>query len=79
MNNKFDELTKCMAQLTTRRAALRKFGSSLAGVALAFVGMVNKAEARPKTPTCDCSGLVPFGGCDPKDRKCIAYCEYVCS
>ena len=26
MNNKFDELTKSMAQSVTRRAALKKFG-----------------------------------------------------
>ena len=28
MNNKFDELTKGLAQSVTRRAALKKFGSS---------------------------------------------------
>ena len=35
MNNKFDELTKQMAQSVTRRAALKKFGVGLAGMALA--------------------------------------------
>ena len=35
MNNKFDELTKNMAQSVTRRGALKKFGVGLAGMALA--------------------------------------------
>ena len=35
MNNQFDELTKSMAQSVTRRAALKKFGVGLAGMALA--------------------------------------------
>src|SRR5215471_9193514 len=45
MNNKFDELTKSMAQSVTRRAALKKFGLGLAGMALACFGLENKAEA----------------------------------
>ena len=45
MNNKFDELTKSMAQSVTRRAALKKFGVGLAGMALACFGLANKAEA----------------------------------
>src|SRR5262245_280033 len=35
MNNQFDELTKSLAQSVTRRAALKKFGVGLAGMALA--------------------------------------------
>ncbi len=35
MNNQFDELTKNLAQSVTRRAALKKFGAGLAGMALA--------------------------------------------
>jgi hypothetical protein len=35
MNNKFDGLTKSMSQSVTRRAALKKFGVGLAGLALA--------------------------------------------
>jgi len=31
MNDKFDELTKQMAQSVTRRAAFKKFGVGLAG------------------------------------------------
>jgi hypothetical protein len=45
MNNKFDELTKNLAQSVTRRAALKKFGVGLAGMALACFGLANKAEA----------------------------------
>ena len=45
MNNKFDELTKGLAQSVTRRAALKKFGVGLAGMALACFGLANKAEA----------------------------------
>ena len=45
MNNKFDELTKQMAQSVTRRAALKKFGIGLAGMALACFGLTNKARA----------------------------------
>jgi hypothetical protein len=48
MNNKFDELTKSLAQSVTRRAGLKKFGVGLAGVALACFGLTNKAEADPK-------------------------------
>jgi len=46
MNNQLDELTKSMAQSVTRRAALKKFGVGLAGMALACLGLANKAEAR---------------------------------
>ena len=45
MNNKFDELTKAMAQSVTRRAALKKFGVGLAGMALACFGLANQARA----------------------------------
>ena len=53
MNNQFDELTKGLAQSVTRRAALKKFGVGLAGMALACFGLANKAEADPKSPTCE--------------------------
>ena len=45
MNNKFDELTKQMAQSVTRRGALKKFGVGLAGMALAAFGLADKAGA----------------------------------
>ena len=45
MKNKFDELTKGLAQSVTRRAALKKFGVGFAGMALAALGLANKARA----------------------------------
>lgn len=44
MNNKLDELTKSMAHSLTRRAALKRFGFGLAGMALARFGF-NNAQA----------------------------------
>src|SRR5438876_6086030 len=49
MNNKFDELTKAMAQSVTRRAALKKLGVGLAGMALACFGLADRTQA--STPT----------------------------
>jgi hypothetical protein len=57
MINRFDELTKSMAQSVTRRAALRKFAVGLAGMALACFGLANRAEAGQ-------------GGCKPSGQKC---------
>ena len=65
MQSKFDELTKAMAQSVTRRAALKKFGLGLAGMALACLGRGNRAEAgicKPSGASCSkgaqcCSGL----------------------
>jgi hypothetical protein len=51
MNSKFDELAKGLAQSTTRRQALKKFGVGLAGMALAWFGLVNRAEARTCQPS----------------------------
>ena len=45
LNNQFDELTKQMAQLVTRRGALKKFGLGLVGMALACFGLMNKSQA----------------------------------
>ena len=45
MNNKFDELTKSLAESVTRRAALKKFGVGLAGMALACFGLAPKSQA----------------------------------
>ena len=41
----FDELTKSVAQSVTRRAALKRFGIGLAGMALASLGLANSAQA----------------------------------
>jgi hypothetical protein len=41
--------TISLAQSVTRRSALKKFGLGVAGMALACLGLANKAEARPNT------------------------------
>jgi hypothetical protein len=74
MKNKFDELTKSLAQSTTRRAALKKIGLGLAGMALACFGLANKVEANSKLKYCkvdsDCrKGLVCDGG------QCLTPCN----
>ena len=53
MNNKFDELTRSLAQSVTRRAALKKFGVGLAGMALACFGLANKARATTYQGYCE--------------------------
>ena len=75
MNNKFDELTKGLAQSVTRRAALKKFGVGLTGVVLATLGLANKAEARPKPPSCLAAGSVC--GHD-RSLGTQAHCRTVC-
>jgi hypothetical protein len=86
MNNQFDELTKGLAQSVTRRAALKKFGVGLAGMALACFGLVNNAQAgrggrygAPCQTGADCaSGYCvpafpsPFCGC-AKDKDCPSH------
>jgi hypothetical protein len=59
MNNKFDELTKSLAQSLTRRSALKKFGVGLAGMALACFGLPNKAGAVTYQGYCEVS---TYGG-----------------
>jgi hypothetical protein len=76
MHDKFDELTRSMAQSVTRRGALKKFGFGLAGLALASLGLANKAEA---TPQCLPSGA-PCHKPDDFDEKCCSgYCRRGCS
>ena len=81
MNNQFDELTKSMAQSVTRRAALKKFGVGIAGIALATLGLANKAEAKPPY-SCKCNQA--YWGCphpdnDPQNNACGDYCYVKCS
>src|SRR5215468_2407858 len=83
MNNKFDELTKQMAQSVTRRAALKKFGVGLAGMALACFGLANRAEGKrgqcgcvtntdcPNSQVCDsASGACVPGWCNRQANSC---------
>ena len=73
MNDKFDELAKGMAQSVTRRAALRKFGVGLVGVALASLGMANRAEAGPKPSACLPAGQICGSGRSMPVR-CLNFC-----
>ena len=68
MTNKFDELTKSLAQSITRRGALKKFGVGLAGMALACFGLANRAEAGGRKcgagfPPCPQGKICWFGYC----------------
>jgi hypothetical protein len=78
MNNKFDELTKQMAESVTRREALKKFGVGLAGMALASFGLADQAQAtkapKPCSTNADChSGEVCCSGSCVDDGK--SYCS----
>ncbi len=61
MSTKFDEITKGMAQSVSRRQALRRFGIGLAGLALAYFGSANKAQASRGCSAKDCSPPCPNG------------------
>jgi len=77
MNNKFDELTKQMAQSVTRRAALKKFGISLAGMALACFGLAGRAQADPKKKNCLQSGFWCYEEFDAAGS--LKYCQKCCN
>ena len=44
--SKFDQLAKGLAQSTTRRQALKKFGVGLAGMALACLGLAGAPQGK---------------------------------
>ena len=69
MSNQFDELTKGLAHSVTRRAALKKFGVGLAGMALACFGLASKAEAA-KGGNCKPSGAL----CSKGSQCCSGFC-----
>jgi hypothetical protein len=70
MNDKFDELTKSLAQSVTRRGALKKCGLGLAGMALACLGLANKAEAA--------KGCKGFGeNCTHNSQCCSGICNFI--
>ena len=75
MNDKFDELTKSLAQSVTRRGALKKFGVGLAAMALATLGLAT-AQANPPLYRCRCKK--PDYGCDvyPNIAECINFCVH---
>jgi hypothetical protein len=76
VNDKFDELAKSMAQSVTRRAALKKFGAGFAAIALAMLGLANKAEAKHFNGHCNCHKA--YFGCDPTDLACRQFCVSAC-
>ena len=85
MNNKFDEPAKGLAQSVTRRGALKKFGLGLAGIALASLGLTNKAQAGKNNYNCHC-GSKPDFGCGRQYPvgsadyyACVDYCNFACS
>ena len=69
MNHQFDELAKGMAQAVTRRAALKKFGVGLAGMALTCFGLGNKAEGQT---TCLGNGYA----CNNNSDCCSKHCRW---
>ena len=85
MNDKFDELAKGMAQSVTRRGALKKFGLGFVGMALAWLGLLNKAEA--KRFHCNCAKVDygcgrQFDASDPNSQQlflaCLGGCQGYC-
>src|SRR5207302_628968 len=65
MNNKFDELTKSLAQSVTRRAALKRLSAGLAAIALACLGAMPTATlASTLGPLIELSQPNPVGTCD---------------
>ena len=72
MNNKFDELTKSMAQSLTRRAALKKFGVGLAGIALASLGLKNTVHADTTKPFLCCTYRCLSTDSHTFGRVCVA-------
>jgi len=69
MKNQFDELAKALAQPVARRAALKRFGVSLAVFTLGAFGLANNARAGHK------GGL--YAPCT-KDRDCMRglFCQF---
>src|SRR5438477_11796324 len=65
MNNKFDELTKSLAESVTRRATFKKFGVGLASLAL--VGLLPstvQAQSSQLGPLVELSQPNPLAGCN---------------
>lgn len=82
MNDPFDELTKGLAQPVRRRSALKRFGLSLAGIALSSLGLADKAEAA-KGGGCNCAKsdygcAKKFNPADPNYQQLVAACVADC-
>jgi hypothetical protein len=72
MNNQFDELPNGLAQSVTHRAAPKKFGRRLAGMALACLGLANKPGARMNW-TIPLLGAVLAGGSYTAAKTYLGY------
>src|SRR5438034_446369 len=71
MNDKFDELAKGLAGSTTRRQVLKRFGIGLTGMALACLGLANRAKA-------DAGNCKPSGAnCQHDSHCCSGYCQHI--
>ena len=91
VNSPFDELTRSMAQSVTRRAALKRFGVGLAGMALTCFGIATAAHAGKLKPrNCDadtdclsgeicceslCVAEIP-DWCNQTNNDCCCRCVY---
>jgi hypothetical protein len=67
MNNQFDELAKGLAQSVTRRGALKKLGTGVASIPLAWLG-----TATARTGSCKPSG----SKCSHGSQCCSGLCDY---
>jgi hypothetical protein len=79
MNDKFDQLAKGLAQSVTRRGALKKLRVGLAGIALAMLGLANKAVACGGSYgfcKAHCKKLYPIGS--PDFINCVSFCMEGC-
>ena len=68
MNNKFDKLTRSMAQSVTRRSVLKNLTVGLAGMAAAWFALSSNARAQ--------SACLPSGyGCRHDSDCCSGVCR----
>jgi hypothetical protein len=78
MENRFDELSKALAQGISRRQAVKLFTAGLAGAV--FAALTGKAEAAPRTcRSCVCGVGQP---CNPKETRCAGpgqTCQQICA
>jgi hypothetical protein len=73
MDNRFDELTKSLAEGVSRREALRRLGGGLAGALLASLGLAGVAQgASARDCSITCSNFYPPG---PARAQCNQVCK----
>src|SRR5262245_3559445 len=78
MNDKFDEMTRGLAQSVTRRQALPRFGVGLAGGVLGFFGFPSKAAVQSTGYACCryCSLASPVAICEPPGSHCKSTIQF---